>query len=91
MITTVKEVNYGLLSRALKQQGFTETITDTGRTFRHASGALLPYPLLPDSEPVRAYHLAAARLTVNDYGILDARDFDLLLLRLSHGDRAGVS
>jgi hypothetical protein len=83
MIATVKGLNYGQLTRALREQGFTETVTERGRTFRHPSGALLPFPAVSDEEAVRGYHLVAARVTVNDYGIMDAHDFDLLLIRLS--------
>ncbi len=84
MIATVSGLTYQDLAQALRHEGFVETVDTRGRTFDHPTGARLPLPQLADSEPVRAYHLAAARGILNDYGILSADAFDLLMVRLSH-------
>lgn len=84
MIAVANGLTYSDLAQALRQEGFVETVDTRGRTFDHPSGARLPLPRLADTEPVRAYHLAAARGILNDYGILSADAFDLLMVRLSH-------
>lgn len=82
MIATITGLTYQHLAQALRREGFTETVDTRGRTFDHPSGARLPLPMLSDAEPLRAYHLAATRGILNDYGILPAEAFDLLMVRL---------
>ena len=82
MIATISGLTYRHLAQALRREGFTETVDARGRTFDHPSGARLPLPMLNDAEPLRAYHLAATRGILNDYGILPAHAFDLLMVRL---------
>lgn len=83
MVATISGLTYGHLAQALRGQGFSEVVDERGRTFEHPSGARLPLPPLKDAEPLRAYHLAATRGILNDYGILPADAFDPLMLRLS--------
>lgn len=83
MITRVSGLTYRHLAQALRREGFTETVDERGRTFDHPSGARLPLPMISDAEPLRAYHLAVTRGILNDYGILPAAAFDLLMGRLA--------
>lgn len=83
MIATVRGLTYRQLAQVLKEQGFVETVDARGRTFDHPSGARMLLPALDDAEPLRAYHFAATRGILNDYGILPAEAFDLTMLRLS--------
>ena len=91
MITTVSGLTYCHLAQVLRREGFTETVDARGRTFEHPQGARLPLPNLSDKEPLRAYHLAAARGILNDYGILPADAFDLLLMRLAPAEAVPTS
>jgi len=77
MIATLNGFYYRHLSEALRKDGFTESVTPDGRTFFHPSGARLMLPAVEDDEPLRAYHYAAARAMVDDYGILSRDAFDL--------------
>lgn len=86
MIATANGLTYGHLAQVLRREGFTETIDARGQTFEHPSGARLPLPMLGDMEPLRAYHLVAARGILNDYGILPADAFDLITVGLSQTD-----
>ena len=83
MIATAHGLTYQHLAQILRREGFLETVDARGRTFEHPTGARLPLPLLRDTEPLRNYHLAAARGILNDYGILSGEAFDLLMTRLS--------
>jgi hypothetical protein len=83
MSATVSELTYGHLAQALHELGFVEEVDSRGRTFTHASGARLPLPSLEDEDALRSDHLVASRGIVNDFGVMDAEDFDLLLLRIS--------
>lgn len=91
MITTANGLTYQHLAQVLHREGFTETVDARGRTFEHPSGARLPLPNLSDTEPLRMYHLVAARGILNDYGILPAEVFDLLTVRLSQTDTISAS
>lgn len=93
MIATVNGLTYQHLAQVLHHEGFAETVDARGRTFEHPSGARLPLPMLSDTDPLRTYHLVAARGILNDYGILSADAFDLMLMRLLQTDTipAGAS
>jgi hypothetical protein len=79
MIATVDGLTFGNLVLVLKRNGFVETQSNKGRTFTHSTGALLPFPNLGDDEPLRAYHLVAARAAIQDYEIASVVAFDRLL------------
>jgi hypothetical protein len=83
MASRIEGLTYSHLKQVLERQGFTETVDDRGRTFDHPSGARLPLPMLRDSESLRAYHFIATRGILNDYGILPAEAFELLMMRLA--------
>lgn len=85
MVQTVKGLTYQELSLALKEVGFEERERDGSRLYQHREieDAFLSLPLLPRANPVRIQHLLAARGTVDGFGIMDAVDFDLLLLRMA--------
>ena len=91
MITTANGLTYGHLAQVLRREGFIETVDARGRTFEHPSGARLPLPMLGDKEPLRTYHLVAARGILNDYGILSVDAFDLITVRLSQSDTASIA
>ena len=82
MIATISGLTYHDLAQILVREGFTETVDARGRTFDHPTGARFPLPRLDDAEPLRTYHLTAARGILNDYGILPAAAFDLLMVGL---------
>ena len=73
------DVTYGQLDRVLKVLGFScRLLMDEPptRVYEHkASGALLMIPPFPDTDNVLDYHLAAAKLTLDNFGIADARVF----------------
>ena len=77
---TRTEVTYGQLDRVLKSLGFTcRMLTDDppARLYEHkASGAYLTIPPFPDSDNALDYHLALAKLTLDNFGIADAWVFD---------------
>lgn len=81
MIATLEGMNYAHLADSLRQAGFVERFEPQGRTFEHPSGARLSLPPLADSEALRAYHYAAARVMMGDYDLMPRDAFDLLLLR----------
>ena len=87
MVNTVADITYKDLSLALQEAGFEEREREGSRLYRHRQtpDAFISYPALPLSEPVRLFHLIAAQTTIEDFGIMDPKDFDLILLRLTQG------
>lgn len=80
IIRTVDHVTYGDLADLLKRLGFEERVRDDVRSYRHpSSGAHLLFPPLPLDQPVRGYHLAAARAEVDGFGILTSVEFDRMI------------
>lgn len=73
------EITYGQLDRVLKSLGFTcRLLTDEppANYYEHkSSGAYLLVPPLPENDAVHERHLVAARLTLDNFGIADARVF----------------
>ena len=59
------------------------------RVYRHPldNTALIRYPMLPFSDPVREYHRVAARQIVDGFGIVEAADFDLILFEFAYHRR----
>ncbi len=81
MIQRIAGLTYSDLDSALRHLGF-EVNDNDGRIYNHPlSGAKLSLPSRPMDEPLAAYHLVAARGIVDNFGILDRNDFDLLLMR----------
>jgi hypothetical protein len=74
------DITYGQLDRVLKSLGFScRLLTDEppAKYYEHkASGAYLLIPPFPDSDNVLDHHLVAARLTLDNFGIADARIFE---------------
>lgn len=74
------DITYGQLDRVLKSLGFScRLLTDDppAKLYEHkASGAYLTVPPFPDSDKVLDYHLAAAKLTVDNFGIANKQIFD---------------
>jgi hypothetical protein len=85
MIPIVEGLTYGDLDIALKQIGYVVRETDKYRFYEHPQEekATIPYPRVSLTEPLRAYHLTAARAIVDSFGLMDAKDFDLSLIRLT--------
>jgi hypothetical protein len=79
------EVTYGQLDRVLKSLGFScRLLADDppAKLYEHkASGAYLTVPPFPDGDNVLDYHLAAARITLDNFGIADAGIFAKELLK----------
>jgi hypothetical protein len=73
------DVTYGQLDRVLKSLGFSCRLIASEpptRFYEHkASGAELMLPPFPDNERVVDYHLVAARLTLENYGIANKDTF----------------
>lgn len=86
MIQMSSELTYADLDNALQRIGYTREESAEERIYRHPAdkNARIRYPVLPFSEPVREYHRVAARQIADGFGIIEAADFDLLLVRLAH-------
>lgn len=71
------EVTYGRLDATLRALGFAATVFENDtRVYKHApSGALVMFPLLPDSEAVRPHHLVATRMTLEWFGVAEPPEF----------------
>ena len=75
-------ITYERLDAALQSLGFTKHQVDGGILYwERANDAHLLIPDLAPESPVRAYHLAAARLTVTERGIAEAEEFEKALER----------
>jgi hypothetical protein len=77
------DVTYGQLDKVLRSFGFScRLLTDDppARRYEHKeSGALIMIPPFPESDFVLDYHLEAARVTVDRFGIADPKAFDAKL------------
>lgn len=72
-------ITYAQLDRVLRALGFTcreVAATVPTRVYEHNSGALFTTPPLPMKEKVLDYHLAMARIEVDNFGIADPAVFD---------------
>lgn len=71
---------YGQLDRLLRGWGFIcreVELTVPTRVYEHKdTGAMLMMPPFPMSDKVVDYHLAAAKIELDNFGIIDAKDFD---------------
>jgi hypothetical protein len=72
-------VTYGQLDRVLRALGFTFRRAQQeprARLYEHEeTGARIALAYFPDGEKVVDYHLAAARATLDNYGIADPTTF----------------
>jgi hypothetical protein len=78
MTDTAPRLTYKELGELLHSLGFTVSEPEPGtRVYEHTgSGAQLFFPVLPDRDRVRPYHLIGTRTTLDAFGVLDAREFD---------------
>ena len=80
---TIEGLTYATLEEALLTLGFTLSSDEHARVYLHAGGALIALPPVNIDDNIRRNHLFSATATVNDFGLMDRRDFDFLLLRLA--------
>ena len=66
------EVTYGRLDAVLRSLGFSASVFEKDtRVYKHPStGALVTFPIYPDSKPVLPHHLVATRMTLDGFGIV---------------------
>jgi hypothetical protein len=76
-------VTYGQLDKVLRSFGFTcrpSKKEPPGRIYEHEkTGAVVMLPEYPDSDRVFEYHLVAARMEVDHFGLADPTVFDAKL------------
>lgn len=83
MIARIEGLSYRNLDDALQHVGFVQKESEGSRLYLHTkNGAFLTYPILPLDDAVTAFHYVSAQKTVDSFGIMDEKDFDLLLIRL---------
>jgi hypothetical protein len=86
---TMSEVTYGRLDQVLRAFGFSvrlhkgDEFEGDARIYRHPGGAILPLPAFPDDQMVSPLHLAAARVTLDNFGIASPLDFAARLQKAS--------
>lgn len=87
MIPIIEGLTYGDLDTVLRHLGYVVRETDRYRFYEHPqeAKATISYPRLPLTEPLRAYHLTAARAIVDSFDLMDTKDFDLSLIRFTEG------
>jgi hypothetical protein len=77
------EFTYGQLDKVLRSLGFNCQPTKQpppGRVYQHkASGAIILLPDVTDDEKVFEYHLVAARVEADNFGIAEPKVFDAKL------------
>ncbi len=78
------DVTYGQLDRVLRGLGFSCRLVThdppPARVYEHQeSSAALILPAFPESDKVLEYHLVAARVMLDNYGIVDPTAFDAKL------------
>ena len=81
MIKRIDGLTYGDLDKALRGLGFEVTENGDRTYFDPRSGGRVSFPKFSLSEPLAAYHFVAARGFLDNFGIVDRNDFDLLLIR----------
>jgi hypothetical protein len=78
------EFTYDQLDKLLRSLGFSCRLEEgpPTRVYEHKeTGALLMIPDLPADELLYKHHLVVARVTLDQFGIIDAEDFDAKLRR----------
>lgn len=73
-------VTYGQLNRTLASLGVSRRRVEDdppGVVYEHPErGVITVLPAFPESDRVLDYHLAAMRFLLDQFGIIDAKDFD---------------
>ena len=70
-------ITYAQLRDFLGALGFKAYSTEAGPVYKHkASGALLAFPPEPDGRYVMPHHLVGTRMTLDAFGIMDAKEFE---------------
>lgn len=81
------EVTYGQLDRVLRALGFSCRPSEKdppGRIYQHeATGALIKIPHVADTDKVYEYHMVAARVELDNFGIADPTTFATKLHKAS--------
>ena len=76
-------VTYGQLHKVLRSLGFSCRLVKGKPPARHyehkETGAWITLPPYPESDRVLEHHLVTARVTVDGFGIADAKVFDAQL------------
>ena len=72
---------YEQLFDALRSLGFDVRFLSEATVARHPDGALIVFPLVDPNEEVMRWHYLTTRGTVENFDLLDGKDFDLLLAR----------
>jgi hypothetical protein len=77
------EVTYGQLDKVLRSLGFSCRLVKgrpPARHYEHAgTGAFITLPPFPDGDRVMEHHLVSVRVTLDGFGIVDAKVFDAQL------------
>jgi hypothetical protein len=77
------KVTYGQLDKVLRSFGFDCRLVEKdppARRYEHeGTGALISVPPFPETDPVYAHHLFAARVILDQFGIAEPEDFDAKL------------
>lgn len=65
------ETTYGRLDAVLRKLGFTVGVFENDtRVYKHPkSGALISFPIFPESQAVSPHHLVATQMALDAFGI----------------------
>jgi hypothetical protein len=77
----INGLTYGDLLAALRSVGFIISFLPQATAARHPEGALIALPVVIETDEVLRWHYLTSRGTVENFGILDGKDFDLLIAR----------
>ena len=81
----ISGLTYTVLDAALQHLGYVRHDEPERVVYTHSTEtkARLLFPVFPLEEEVRGIDLLAAQKIVDGFGIMDVRNFDLLLIRLA--------
>lgn len=78
------KVTYGRLDQVLRALGFSVRDPDPEtRVYEHESGARLIIPVFPERKMAYPHHLAATRMILDYFGIMDPPEFESRLQKAS--------
>jgi hypothetical protein len=77
----ISGLSYEQLFGALRQLDFEVRFFNDAVIARHPDGALIVLPLVDPNEEVMRWHYQTTRGTIENFDLLDGKDFDLLLAR----------
>lgn len=81
------DVTYQQLDKVLRSLSFTKRLSKSEPAqivYEHkASGAIIMIPSLPDTSKVIDFQLIGARVTLDQFGLMDPKEFDAELQRAS--------